>query len=103
MDPVGQEGPGQAAGVTEYPFDGRALVGDQSLRVDDGDHVAGVLGQRPEPGLASCHVLEGGAGQGPYEGGELELLRTEQAPDLAVGHIETAPRNTLSEDLCSHH
>jgi hypothetical protein len=43
--PVSQYLPGEVAGVAEHPTEGGALVDDHAFRVDDGDHVAGVLGQ----------------------------------------------------------
>ena len=86
VEPVGQ-GPAHDLGrlEAEDPGDRRALVDDPDVAVDDGDDVARVLGQRPEPGLGAGHVLEGGAGQGGDELGQLDLVLAEQVARPGCG------------------
>ena len=84
--------------VAEHPGDRRALVGDPEIPVDDGDDVAGVLGQGAEPGLGAGDVLEDGAGQGGDELGQLDLVLAEQALDVAVGGVEAGDGLAVAVD-----
>ena len=68
------------------------------VAVDDGDDVARVLGQRPEPGLGAGHVLQGGPGQHGHELDELDLVLAEEVGHLAVGDVEAGHRPALAED-----